>query len=241
METKAVGSARDVVLSFLAALNKDDFTEARNFVHDQFSFVGVLGRRDGAEDYFRDMEKMKLKYHIQKVWADRDDVCVLYDIDMGGGKKVFASGWYKVKQNKIESFRVVFDPRPVMQHDELGFRYIVNDVDAAVNFYTEMLGFKLDMKAGGGFAMLTRDGMHLFLNKPGAGGAGTTLNDGSVPEPGGWNRIQLQVKDLDRMVAELKSKQAKFRNDMIEGVGGKQILLQDPSGNLVELFEPKKQ
>ena len=134
-----------------------------------------------------------------------------------------------------------FDVKPTMKNTEIGFRYIVNDVDAAVNFYTELLGFKLDMKAGGGFAMLSINGVHLFLNKPGAGGAGTTLSDGSVPEPGGWNRIQLQVTGLDKIVAELKSKHAKFRNEMIDGVGGKQIVLQDPSGNLVELFEPKKQ
>jgi catechol 2,3-dioxygenase-like lactoylglutathione lyase family enzyme len=128
-----------------------------------------------------------------------------------------------------------------MKNTEIGFRYIVNDVDAAVSFYTDLLGFKLDMKAGGGFAMLTKGGVHLFLNKPGAGGAGTTLSDGSVPEPGGWNRIQLQVQDLDRLVAELKSKHARFRNDVIAGIGGKQVLLLDPSGNLVELFEPKKE
>jgi catechol 2,3-dioxygenase-like lactoylglutathione lyase family enzyme len=128
-----------------------------------------------------------------------------------------------------------------MKNTEVGFRYIVNDVDAAVGFYTDLLGFKLDMKAGGGFAMLTKNGVHLFLNKPGAGGAGTTLSDGAVPEPGGWNRIQLQVQDLDNLVAELKSKHARFRNDVISGIGGKQVLLMDPSGNLVELFEPKKE
>lgn len=239
METKTMSSAKDVVLSFLKALNESNFKEARKYVHDDLSFTGVLGKREGADAYFRDMEKLQLKYEVQKIFGDREDVCVFYDIDMSG-TTVYSSGWYKIKQNKIESFRVVFDPRPVIKDSETGFRYIVNDVDAAVDFYTKMLGFTVEMKAGSGFAKLTKDKLVLFLNKPGAGGAGQTLSDGAVPEPGGWNRIQFMIDDLDKMVADLKAKNAQFRNEMIEGVGGKQILLQDPSGNLIELFEPKK-
>lgn len=240
METNTISSAKDVVLSFLKALNESDFKEARNYVHDNLSFVGVLGKRDGADAYFRDMEKMKLKYDIKKVFVDRDDVCVLYDIDMGG-TKVFTTGWYKVKQNRIESFRVVFDPRPVMKNSTPGVRYIVNDIEASINFYTELLGFTLEMRAGNGFAILSKGELNLFLNKPGAGGAGTAMSDGTMPEPGGWNRIQFQVEELGKLVEKLRSKNAQFRNEMIDGVGGKQILLMDPSGNLIELFEPKKQ
>jgi catechol 2,3-dioxygenase-like lactoylglutathione lyase family enzyme len=128
-----------------------------------------------------------------------------------------------------------------MKASAIGFRYIVNNVDAAVDFYTKMLGFTVDMKAGDGFAKLVKDNLVLFLNKPGAGGAGQQLSDGAVPEPGGWNRIQFMVEDLDKIVSTLKTKNAQFRNEMINGVGGKQILLQDPSGNLIELFEAKKQ
>ncbi|MGC3947864.1 MAG: hypothetical protein QM762_25710 [Chryseolinea sp.] len=82
--------------------------------------------------------------------------------------------------------------------------------------------------------------MKLYLNQPGVGGAGQALSDGTLPAPGGWNRFQLESDDLDRLVSDLKLKGARFRNDIITGVGGKQALLMDPSGNLIELFEPKK-
>jgi catechol 2,3-dioxygenase-like lactoylglutathione lyase family enzyme len=123
----------------------------------------------------------------------------------------------------------------------IGFRYIVSDVEAAANFYKDMLGFKLVMLVAPGFAMLEKEGLNLFLNKPGAGGAGQKMPDGVEPTPGGWNRIQIQVDNLEQFVSSLKSKNAKFRNELVYGIGGNQILLQDPSGNLVELFEPKEQ
>lgn len=119
-------------------------------------------------------------------------------------------------------------------------RYIVNSVEEAIPFYTEKLGFKVDMHPAPGFAALSKDNLKLFLNQPGAGGAGQTMKDGAVPEPGGWNRFQLEIDDLENFVKELKRKGASFRNDIITGIGGKQALLQDPSGNLIELFESKK-
>lgn len=122
----------------------------------------------------------------------------------------------------------------------VSIRYIVNNVDDAINFYTDKLGFKVDMHPAPGFAALSKDNLTLFLNQPGAGGAGATLSDGSVPAPGGWNRFQLETDDLGNLVKQLKSKGATLRNEIISGVGGKQALLQDPSGNLIELFEPKK-
>lgn len=121
-----------------------------------------------------------------------------------------------------------------------GIRYIVADIDAAVQFYKELLGFTVDMKAPEGFAKLSKGAIQLYLNKPGYGGAGQPMPDGTLPTPGGWNRIQLQVNNLEAFIAALKTKKVQFRNELVTGVGGKQILLQDPSGNLVELFEPNK-
>ena len=121
----------------------------------------------------------------------------------------------------------------------MNVRYIVDDVDAAVAFYTETLGFEVKMRPGPGFAALTRDGATLFVNAVGGpGGASQAMPDGRVPEPGGWNRIQLEVDDLDATVARLREAGAAFRNDVVEGRGGRQILVDDPSGNCVELFEP---
>jgi catechol 2,3-dioxygenase-like lactoylglutathione lyase family enzyme len=118
-------------------------------------------------------------------------------------------------------------------------RYIVDDVDAAVAFYTERLGFAVQMQPAPGFAMLRRGELRLLLNAPtGPGGAAQPMPDGRVPEPGGWNRIQLEVDDLEREVAKLRSAGARFRNDVVTGRGGKQILLDDPAGNAIELFEP---
>lgn len=119
-------------------------------------------------------------------------------------------------------------------------RYIVANVDDAIAFYSRTLGFSVDMHPAPGFAALSKGDLKLYLNQPGAGGAGQTMPDGAVPSPGGWNRIQLQVDDLERMVAKLKRENASFRNDIVQGQGGKQILLQDPSGNLIELFEPAR-
>jgi catechol 2,3-dioxygenase-like lactoylglutathione lyase family enzyme len=121
---------------------------------------------------------------------------------------------------------------------ELSVRYIVDDVDAAADFYTRHLQFEVVMKPGPGFAMLRRDGLRLLLNTPGGGGgAGQTLSDDSTPKPGGWNRFQLAVDDLDATVDKLREAGVNFRGDAITGRGGKQALAVDPSGNLVELFE----
>jgi catechol 2,3-dioxygenase-like lactoylglutathione lyase family enzyme len=121
-----------------------------------------------------------------------------------------------------------------------GVRYIVNDIDAAVSFYKDLLGFTVDMQAAEGFAKLSKGALQLYLNKPGFGGAGQPMPDGTLPAPGGWNRIQLEVNNLEAFIEKLRTAKAQFRNELVTGVGGKQILLQDPSGNLVELFEPKK-
>jgi len=118
-------------------------------------------------------------------------------------------------------------------------RYIVDDVDAAIAFYTQQLGFHEDMHPGPAFAMLSRDDLRLVLSAPsGAGGGGQAMPDGTLPKPGGWNRFSLEVTDLEATVAALRGAGASFRNDIVTGVGGKQILVEDPSGNPVELFEP---
>ncbi len=118
-------------------------------------------------------------------------------------------------------------------------RYIVDEVDAAVAFYTAHLGFKAQMKPAPGFAMLSRGELRLLLSTPGGGGgAGETMPDGRRPAPGGWNRIQLEVEDLVQVVDALRAAGARFRNEIVVGRGGKQILLDDPSGNCLELFQP---
>jgi catechol 2,3-dioxygenase-like lactoylglutathione lyase family enzyme len=118
-------------------------------------------------------------------------------------------------------------------------RYIVDDVDAAIAFYTHQLGFHEDMHPGPTFAMLSRDDLRLVLSAPsGAGGGGQAMPDGTLPKPGGWNRFSFEVSDLEATVAALRAAGASFRNEIVTGVGGKQILVEDPSGNPVELFEP---
>lgn len=118
-------------------------------------------------------------------------------------------------------------------------RYIVNDVDEAISFYAERLGFSVVMHPAPTFAMLSRGDLRLVLSAAGGGpGGGQAMPDGTVPEPGGWNRFSLEVSDLDATVQELRTKGARFRNDIVTGVGGRQILLDDPSGNPIELFEP---
>lgn len=117
-------------------------------------------------------------------------------------------------------------------------RYIVNDVDACISFYTDMLGFQVVMHPAEEFAILSKGNLRLLLSKPnGKGGGGQPMPDGVIPTPGGWNRIELEVDNLEATVSELKNKHAQFRNDIVMGIGGKQILLKDPSGNLIELFQ----
>jgi len=121
---------------------------------------------------------------------------------------------------------------------KVNVRYIVSDVDKAIPFYTDMLGFKLDMHPAPGFASLSRGDLQLLLNRPGAGGAGQAMPDSQLPAPGGWNRIQIEVADLEAAVEKLKRTGARFRNEIVTGNGGKQILIEDPSGNPIELFQP---
>jgi catechol 2,3-dioxygenase-like lactoylglutathione lyase family enzyme len=121
---------------------------------------------------------------------------------------------------------------------DISVRYIVDDVDAAVDFYTSQFQFEVAMRPGPGFAMLRRGQMRLLLNSPGGGGgAGQTLADGSRPKPGGWNRFQLEVDRLDATIDAMRQSGVDFRGDVITGRGGRQALALDPSGNLVELFE----
>jgi len=120
----------------------------------------------------------------------------------------------------------------------VSIRYIVDDVDAAVSFYTRHLDFHIDFGPTPGFAMLSRGNLRLLLNAPGAGGAGQAMPDGRKPAPGGWNRIQIEVADLAKKVEVLRKQGAHFRNDIVSGNGGRQILLDDPAGNCIELFEP---
>ena len=117
-------------------------------------------------------------------------------------------------------------------------RYIVKDVDEAIPFYVDQLGFTVGMHPAPGFASLSRGDLTLLLNRPGAGGAGQSMGDGRAPEPGGWNRIQLEFDDLDAVVARLREAGAPLRSEIIQGNGGRQVLVDDPSGNPIELFEP---
>jgi catechol 2,3-dioxygenase-like lactoylglutathione lyase family enzyme len=118
-------------------------------------------------------------------------------------------------------------------------RYIVNDVDEAISFYCEMLDFTEVMHPAPTFAMLSRGDLPLVLSATGGGpGGGQAMPDGTLPQPGGWNRFTLEVSDLAGTVETLRTSGARFRNDIVTGVGGKQTLLEDPSGNPIELFEP---
>ena len=118
-------------------------------------------------------------------------------------------------------------------------RYIVHDVDAALAFYTTHLGFTLVMHPAPPFAMLSRGDLRLVLSAPNpSGGGGQSMPDGTKPAPGGWNRFAIQVDDIEATVTTLRNAGVRFRNDIVTGIGGKQILVEDPSGNPVELFQP---
>jgi catechol 2,3-dioxygenase-like lactoylglutathione lyase family enzyme len=118
-------------------------------------------------------------------------------------------------------------------------RYIVHDVGAAIAFYTKLLDFKLEMHPAPPFAMLSRGDLRLVLSAPNpAGGGGQSMPDGTQPQPGGWNHFAVETADLTSTVDTLRKAGARFRNDIVTGVGGKQILLEDPSGNPIELFQP---
>jgi catechol 2,3-dioxygenase-like lactoylglutathione lyase family enzyme len=122
---------------------------------------------------------------------------------------------------------------------KVSVRYIVDDVDAAIDFYCGQLGFHEDMHPAPSFAMLSRGDLRLVLTAPGGGpGGGQAMPDGTLPEPGGWNRFQLEVDDIEALVSKLRERGARFRNEIVTGVGGKQILVEDPAGNPIELFEP---
>ena len=122
---------------------------------------------------------------------------------------------------------------------KVSVRYIVDDVDAAIDFYCRHLGFREQMHPAPSFAMLSHGDLRLVLSAPGGGpGGGQAMPDGTLPRPGGWNRFQLEVHDIEGTTARMREAGVRFRNEIITGVGGKQILVEDPAGNPVELFEP---
>jgi catechol 2,3-dioxygenase-like lactoylglutathione lyase family enzyme len=120
-------------------------------------------------------------------------------------------------------------------------RYIVDDVDDAIGFYCGRLGFTEVMHPAPAFAMLVKEDLRLLLSAPNSeGGGGKQLSDGSTPQPGGWNRFTLQVDDLEAEIARLSEAGVTLRSQLIQGIGGNQVLVADPSGNLVELFQPTR-
>ncbi len=119
------------------------------------------------------------------------------------------------------------------------FRYLVNDVEKSVAFYTSALGFTLKEQFGPAMAIVTKADITLWLAGP-PSSAAKAMPDGSKPQPGGWNRFVLQVEDLNKLVQQLKTQGVKFRNEIVSGPGGQQILCEDPSGNVIELFQPAR-
>jgi catechol 2,3-dioxygenase-like lactoylglutathione lyase family enzyme len=126
-----------------------------------------------------------------------------------------------------------------MNTDQVNVRYMVEDVDKAIEFYTKHLGFSLGINAAPAFADVTRGNLRLLLSGR-KSSAGRAMPDGTLPVPGGWNRIELVVENLSSEVDKLKADGLHFRNDIVSGPGGSQILLIDPSGNFIELFQPKE-
>jgi catechol 2,3-dioxygenase-like lactoylglutathione lyase family enzyme len=124
-----------------------------------------------------------------------------------------------------------------VSEDTVNVRYMVDDVDTAVEFYTTHLGFELRSDASPAFADVVRGGLRLLLSGP-RSSAGRAMPDGRQPVPGGWNRIEFVVDDIEREVERLRAAGLTFRNDIVIGPGGSQILLEDPSGNPIELFQP---
>jgi predicted enzyme related to lactoylglutathione lyase len=122
--------------------------------------------------------------------------------------------------------------------ETVSVRYIVDDVDAAVGFYVEHLGFQVQMHPAPGFAMLALGNLRLLLNAPGSGGAGRAASEAVRPEPGGWARFQIITRDLDTLASRLQENGVAFRTPVVEGKGGRQVLVEDPAGNPIELFEP---
>jgi catechol 2,3-dioxygenase-like lactoylglutathione lyase family enzyme len=120
-------------------------------------------------------------------------------------------------------------------------RYIVEDLDAAISFYRQQLGFEVDMHPAPTFAMLSRGGLRLLLSVPSdRPGGGQSMPEGGRQQPGGWNRIQLEVSDLSAEVERLRTSGARFRTDIVRGIGGDQVLVEDPAGNPIELFQPRR-
>jgi catechol 2,3-dioxygenase-like lactoylglutathione lyase family enzyme len=124
-----------------------------------------------------------------------------------------------------------------MDNDTVNVRYMVDDVEKAIDFYTTHLGFSVLSDFAPAFADVRRGNLRLLLSGP-TSSAGRSMSDGTKPGPGGWNRIHFIVDDIDAEIARLRDAGATFRNDTVTGPGGSQILLQDPSGNVVELFQP---
>ena len=125
-----------------------------------------------------------------------------------------------------------------MKTDQVNVRYMVEDVEESIKFYTKYLGFTLGTNSSPAFADVTRENLRLLLSGK-MSSAGRAMPDGTIPVPGGWNRIEIVVDDLASEVSKLKAQGLQFRNDIVTGPGGSQILLIDPSGNFIELFEPK--
>jgi catechol 2,3-dioxygenase-like lactoylglutathione lyase family enzyme len=121
--------------------------------------------------------------------------------------------------------------------DTVNVRYMVNDVAASIAFYTSLLGFEVLTDAAPAFADVKRGNLRVLLSGP-KSSAGRPMADGTVPGPGGWNRLHFIVDDIDAEISRLRDAGGTFRNEVVEGPGGKQVLLQDPSGNLIEIFQP---